>query len=269
MIRDKTSLSKKYSSLFILDEGKLRKLVDVLSEYSKKKDYECKVRFTVNKADNSEYVTDSIETVLKDDNVKRKEIRKLTIVVLDKEESRSNTWNPDCEVVFEDVDASSYSVPVKYTVKGADEDWAFSLAEGLDVYIQRALISENKRLNRLFSFIDNTLVPIIYFLLGLFLISLVYPIKQRHFSDLTLIEVGVIVAICTGLILISFDTLSGVKPFERLSNLTKVSSVFYWGDQKEAHDSQRSFRQNIKWVVIIGFLVSAAAGVLVAVLLNR
>lgn len=263
---DKTSLSKKYRTYFILDEGKLRKLVDVLSEYSKKKDYECGFVFTVEKSNDSEYVTDSVESVLKDDNIKRKEIRKLTISLQNRLERYSRTM--ECTVIFDrSVEPDSYYSPVQYSVKDDDERWAFSISEELDTYIQRTLISNSKKFKPIFSFFD-AMLPLLTFLLCILVIDKFRPLRQIRVGDLNLLEVATFTALYIGLILLSFDIFSWLKPHERLSNLMKHNSVFYWGDQRELYDAKRTFRQNIKWVVIIGFLVSVMAGILVAVLLN-
>jgi len=261
-----TRLSKNYFAYFILDEGKLRRLLEVLLDYARKKDYECDLAFEVERANNSTYNADSVDTVLKDDNVKHKELRRLNI----KLQGRSADYiqSTECTIVFESREPNSYSPTVQYAIKDADERWAFSLSEDLDTYIQRALVHQSKGFDWLFLFIKDLLNDVSILLLIL-LIGLFYPLRQRHVADINLLEAAVFLTIFGILNSLSYRIFSELKPFERLSNLMKVNSVFYWGDQKELYESQRSFRQNIKWVVVIGFMVSAAAGILVAFLLNR
>ncbi len=264
---DKTSLSKSYSTYFILDEGKLRKLIEVLTEYSKKKDYECDFRFMVKRSDNSEYSTDSIETVLKDDNIKRKEIRELTILLKDKGEQSRYNLKTECNIEFSVKEPSPYTSPVKYSVKDENEKWAFSLAEELDAYISRTLVYKSKRFNQLPELIDNLLFPMAVFISIIFIINLIYPLNSYRLGDLNLFQTGIVIAICTSLLMLSFNVVQELSPIQKLSNLMNLNSVFYWGDQKETYDAQHSLRQNVKWVVIIGFLVSMIAGVLVTALL--
>jgi len=269
-LANQSVLEKKYSSYFLLDEGKLRKLGDVLKEFASKKDYECGTVYTVKKADNSEYTSDTIDTVLHDDNIKRKEIQKLTISLADRSEEFKWQRRTDCTIEFDQtIDADNrYGFPVRYSVKDNDERWAFAFSEGLDGYIQRTMMSNKMRLRPISSFFE-AIVPVLGFMLVILMINSLYPLRHRLLGELNLLEFGILVPICIGLVILCFDTINWLKPIERLSNLVRHSSVFYWGDQKEIYDSQRNFRQNMKWVVLIGFIVSVAAGILVAFLLNR
>lgn len=81
----RAGIIKEYDKRFLLDEGKLRKMSEILDSYSRKLDKETELKYTIVRDDNSFYETEEIDDILSEDNSNGKQINKLYISIEEKE----------------------------------------------------------------------------------------------------------------------------------------------------------------------------------------
>src|ERR1700691_1039079 len=135
------SLAKNYPTNFVLDEGKLRKLVEALNAHAAGKSKESELEIKVTRSDDSEYVVDTVDAVLDDNNAVKKHIQKLEITLFQKPRYTSTF---ESTVTFDRNPPSYRYYPVSYSIKEESKAGAFTLAEELDTNIQRTLTSQKR-----------------------------------------------------------------------------------------------------------------------------
>lgn len=266
-----SEIKKEYKHLFFLDEGKLRKIVDMLTQFASKKDFQYEIYFDVSHSDHSIYKENELQKVLGDENVKGKEITELSICL--KKVEKEYSWRNEliCQIEFSKSSTpSSYDIPIKYSIIDSDKNWSYGLAEELDIYLKRTIVAKKFEIGNFIKFIDQ-LLPFVLFGGVLFIIKSYFPIFTSPIGDFSLINVlfGFLV-IFPFLLFISVKAFGGEILIIQflIKSFIEKNSTFYWGDQIEHFNKSKQFKNNIKWVVIIGFLVSSIAGLVVAVLLK-
>lgn len=266
-MKDNLRIDKEYQEFFLLDEAKLRKIVEIIQTHAKRKNEQhTELVFEVFHKDNSKYQTDKLENVLNDENITGREIGSLNVLLTEKEEPYSYR-DPMCSVKFQAREYNSKYVfdskSITYKIDDSDKAWAYSLSEELDLYIKRTLKSNKKSILKAIEWIDD-IFPIIIFCIALLLLFNQCPQLNMKLGDLTLSTtiIGLPILI---IIIIALYGLYGIfEPFTKLSAILQGKSVFYIGDQKDKYDKRIKMINNITWVVIVGFLVSFIAGLIIA-----
>ncbi len=241
-----SGLKKRYRKCFILDEDGLRRIEGVLREAQSKLDTESKIVFRIERTDDRFYETESIDEVLTDPNVKDRKVSLLNISL----RIQSDHTNSDSDfksivaIEFED-DNSPYffRCDIFFKIVSEDKTWALLLADELEPQVSRV--------------IKATQTP--RWILYLYTIPLgVLALKLSRLFDLS-----------TSLLLLVFFCLISTYLLSKMLSFTSnpkwftkyfgPESVFLWGDEVEEYLTRSKTRQNLFWVVIVGFLVSFAA----------
>ncbi len=265
-MKDNIRIDKGYPEFFLLDEAKLRKIVEIIQNYSKKKnEIETELLFEVVHKDNSKYQTDKLENVLSDENITGREISSIIIMLKIKEEGY---WrDPICKVQFStDATYSKYSFddkPIQYKIDDDDKAWAYSLGEELDLYIKRTLKGNKRNILKVLEWIDD-IFPIVIFCITLLLVFNQFPQINMKLGDLTLSQTLIGLPILIIIIVALYEIYEIFEPFSKLSKILQGASIFYIGDQIEKYDKRIKMVNNVTWVVIVGFLVSLIAGLVIA-----
>lgn len=260
-----TSIKRAYSHRFFLDEGHLRQIVSILADFGKKKDYDCEIVFVLNLSDATELEVKSVDQVLTSTNVVGKELIRLQAFL--KNASKSY-YDPLCKLEFNK--RTYYNPSIEYSIKDSDKDWAFLLAEELKAHVGRSSLAETpwvRRLSKLGGIADIVLFLVVIFVLG-FIANRIYPFLHIRLGDLTLLHIFLGVPAIVVLGFICYGLIDFLDVLGRIAKLISIKSVFYWGDEVDLYESRRGYQTNLRWVVLIGFLVSLTAGIVTALILN-
>lgn len=276
---EKAGIYKEYKKHFFLDETKLRKIYDVLREYSKKLNNQNYIKFHAIREDDSFYETKDIDEVLADDNTPGLSIRTLGIE-MHREVSESGKVDYEDEkrdaiafVVFQRFQEEKFIM----RIQEKQRDWCFLLADDIDTQVQRTL-----RRKSLVSFIPPRFIDgvVLFLFLSILFFSLTYLSAQGP-PELTSEQIKIMAAderlqkilelmvkkhetrdwiLPISLFFWSFCfAFLGLRPISRL--LKKISrSVFYWGDMIAVNDRYEKRVSHIKWGIIVAFIVSLLAG---------
>jgi len=284
----KAGIYKEYKKHFLVDEGKLRKLYNIIREYGDKLAVPYLIKMTVRRMDKSFYETTEIDEVLADENADGRTIEFITMELHRKAESNDNIKETD----FDRRKASIILIldrhdkeKVFFSIQGKNRDWCFLLADELDSNIRRVLTKSPILGNYPLAFVD---LFVFIVLTGLLLFYLAFSItttpptlsvdqilsmtidartqkllEMAVNRDSDILWFGPIMLVITAVMM----TFIGLRPFSRL--FAKMSrSVFYWGDVAPLHDAFEKRVSLIKWGVFIAFLVSFGASIISALMIN-
>jgi hypothetical protein len=279
-----SGISKEHDQGFILDEGKLRKIVEIIDQHSAKKPKKPTTEFTVYRQDDSFYMTSSVDAVLVDDNAPGKKILALVIDLIGDPDTKPQSKEPPrlCRLRFR-----THRQPnVDFVISDPDRDWCFLLAEDLGNQLQRILrpkkfpwLRRNPivlEMGVLFILIAITLAIMGYHALqgtpGLSDAQIARLTIDEKITKLLIINryggQGLIgMAIGSALMIFVLIAVEW-RPITKLLNWFD-RSFFYWGDEKQSFDRYTDRITRVKWGVIIAFLVSLAAGLIVALAMPR
>lgn len=244
----KAWLFRDYEKNFMLDETKLRKIIEVLRDYSEKlKENVCLV-YTVEREDNSMYETKNIDEILSEDNSPEKVIMSLTVELKKDipENNEEKILEKDRRPVVVIQFNRNNENKVRIMVSGEERDWCYLLTDALDAQIKRVLKSKvpSFLLKRRFDFV--AFASLFIFLAGLFLFNIrgIPPLfSANEISAMTsddrltkVLEImvkrdryeGIFVSASMLFALILIIVLVEVRPLSRLIEQTS-KSVFYWG----------------------------------------
>ena len=284
----KAGIFKEYKKNFLLDEGKLRKFYDVISAHAKKLSEPCLIKISVRREDDSFYETPDIEEVVADENAAGRTIKLIAMELHRKPQSQDEPGQTDLDrkkayviLIFDRYGKEK----VAFHIQGKNRDWCFLLADELDSQVCRVLTT-----SQIFGVFSSYLLdPIVFFSLGaialfyfIFLSSHLSPILNAdQIQSMTidartqkLLELAVekhsqsgwllpITMIVMALVL----AFLGFRPISRI--MEKMSrSVFYWGDIISVHDAFERRVLQIKWGVIVAFIVSLVASIIGAFVMN-
>jgi hypothetical protein len=272
-MEETTFISKTHEQTFLLDKGKLRKIIDTLSQHMQKRDVDYEIIYEVKRVNNSELKTKVIEDILGDDNTKGKEIRTLSIKVNEKPKGSPHwpyTLQDKCKVTFKTPEYSYENTAVQYSINDQNKGWCLLLGEDLETQINRALVSHNKGLITVLTSMDM-IFPLILICFALWIIGRVLhnsPLKEidkmsleEKINEILVLErssifhkmpISHLLAWVIGIVTtigIAIGIFQQFEPFTRLSKWFD-KSVFYWGDQIILYDKHRALTQNIKWVIV-------------------
>lgn len=286
----KAGLYKEYKKHFLLDEGKLRKIADIIRQHAEKYPEKTFIKYRVNRTDDSFFETSDLEEVLSEDNSPNRAIKHLVI------ELHLHSTGTDTPAAV-DVDRKKALVLVFFDgltkkddritviIQAKDRDWCFLLSDDIDSQIQRIL----QKSVLPFNFSPRWIDPI--FLLAILSIALFYlmyfssklspafsldqiramTLEERSINTLQLVSkkysasdwllpstwLGMTIAM----------VFIGLRPISRL--IDKLNrSVFYWGDMIAVHDLYEKRAGQIKWGVIIAFVISLLSSIVAAIVMK-
>jgi len=252
-------IDKKYTNYFCLDEEKLTKLVQVLSEHGSRKEFDTRVLIIVDRQDESDYNTEELKDVFKDDNITGKQIDKIRISLARKFEPgqmRLTTDGPICSIVFDRNSSpqNKSSFPVNFTIQDDDRNWGYSLSGDIEMHIKRTLIN-----NRIIILLKKLgfYVPFVITICPLIIFFNLHPQINVRIGELLISQI--LIGLTSLIIIFQIIRKLYEQLFQRITN----QSVFYWGDQKNNYNKKKQTDSNILWGVI-SFLVSLAAGMVVS-----
>jgi hypothetical protein len=260
------SWSKEYLDGFILDEAKLRRIVEVFQAFAAKKAFDCQLEFSVKRTD-VEYTAPSVEAVLQDENLSTRRIKTVALKMVKRGEPYYSS-PLECELQFNR--EPDYRKSIYISIKDKDRTWAYALTEELDTHVQRTLIRSRKGITSILgsSYLNDFVIPSL--VLGICLLAARrLPIATARLGDLAIAHFVLLIFVLLLATFTAFWLGSSISIGRAVANLLKDDSAFYWGDERESYDRRRAFRQNMKWVVAVGFIVSLTAGVMTALFLTR
>ena len=94
---ERAGIRKEYKKHFTLDEGKFRRIVDVVRQHAVRLADETFIRFYIEREDNAFFETQSIDEVLADDNTPGRAIRTVAIELHKTIPDEENRHKPESE----------------------------------------------------------------------------------------------------------------------------------------------------------------------------
>ena len=282
MITD-SGIAKEHDRNFLLDEGKLRKLVDVLDQFCRKKEPHARLEFTVYRQDDSYYVTSTVDEVLSDDNAGGKGVSALVIDLI------APTADPDEKKEPRRLSRLRFRLQrdsrIDYSISDPDRDWCFLLAEDMDAQLQRTFRPRRFAWLRRNPFMDMgvcwLIIAIPMALLGFWLYRAHPGPTPAEITQLSIDEKltklltsggygdpGLLAISLAWVFMALMMLVAEMRPITKLFAWSD-RSVFYWGDAKQAFDNYSSTMAKVKWGVIIAFLVSIAGSIVVALVVSK
>lgn len=276
-MKAKAGFWKEYTANFLVDEPRLRKLVQTLESARATLGMGAEVRFRVFRQDQSFFHTATVDEVLADDNIRGKEIIRLVIDLVPTEGESRDT---DDGLAIIDFDSKDKQHRVFLGVHAPSRDWTFVLAEDLDAQISRSLAP------RRFSFLatrwPNLALSLLSFSAATYMVARMLfqsspPLTEAAIEAMTIedrLKVLLIrqslnasdftrVSLAMVSTLILFAGIFETRPISRIYALFD-RSAFYWGDMIDAYDRSRARAQRWAWGVVVAFIVSVAASLVVA-----
>jgi len=279
-VTTKAGIKKEYRTRFLLDEAKLRKIASVMAGHAAKLSENSQIVFRAECEHDAYYETSDIDEVLNDDNAPGRAIERLTIQLCPTAiETGSGT--PRDERAIAEVTLCRRGHCICLTITQDSRDWCVLLADDLDTQIKRLAVGrllryDPERIDSAISY-GAMLLGIAVLVAGtvadfrqpafqadamnaMTLDAKVTWLVLYHDTQTTLtgkwlpwVIVGVLVGIAWNVL-------------EPIAHATKwlSRSVFYWGDMVSAHDHLVRRMTQIKWGIVIGFIVSLVAGLVVA-----
>jgi hypothetical protein len=271
-VAEHAGIVREYKKQFKLDEAKLQKLVAVLTEHGKKLRSDTYTSFVVELKNSSYFETKKLDDVFVEHNGHTRKYKSVTAYLsYDASEAKKETVL--AKVRF-DVERDDH---VQLVVRGEDRSWCFVLADELDAQIARTQIS-----SRFLDIATSRRVDIAAFffvmvsaagvLASLFAPAATLPPATYRLSvddklnsllDATTTRnlfvywsvPFIVISIAAGILLAELHPLAVI-----FSSLRRSS--FYWGDEIEEFDKHEKFISNVKWGIVVAFIVSVVAGVL-------
>lgn len=274
----KTEISRSFTWGYALSEQELRRIVQTCLEHLLKigiedpsQHYEARLR------DGAIFSTKSIDDILSLENGGSRTIERLTIRYEDEQDRESAS----IEITYQDGQKNRKNwTSISYSVTGPSRDWAFVAASELDDRVKRT-----KKLSLAY-WLNHRVVS--FMLAGATFVSFAIAIEylrpkidiasqlERAYKQGQLnhpIEAMIFVERAQArnqspenwaLMMLTAFSVPPLIVFGLAGLLSRVHMpyVFYWGDQIHKYDRARS-HINVFWIVIVlGLLVSIAAGLL-------
>lgn len=267
---------KEYKNYFNLGEANLRKIHSILIDYASKLSPDAYVLIYIVRENDSFYETKDLERILSDENTSGKAIKSLSLEIIYNKDSNTDDNQNSADrkkskalIAFSKDNDSK----IRFMASHSSRDWCFLLIDELDSQVQRVIKNKPSRLINIYA---------LDMMVGLFILTIIMsgvifynPEKQVNVellkaSDIEqklnfLIEKVANQHNTTMFIMpyffigmITFVFFLEFKPIKRLMKSMDIST-FYWGDMMQIYDAYLHRRSQIKWGVIIAFIVSLAA----------
>jgi hypothetical protein len=305
-MNQRAGVKKDYYKHFHLDEAKLRKIAEILSEHAKKlTDVKTDLIYRVERCDERFYETSNIEDVLADDNSIGRQIECLKIRVQASQAGsvaepaneanvvgNGNTLVQHIAIVgqhrtlatvtFRDItkglrekpfDIAGACVQVEVEEKG--RDWCFVLADDLDAQIERTLTV--RALRRGYAYLD-IMASLILLMVMIPLLFSVLSVRQLIPTDISGLSMNDKVTLLLErnlrtlfFLFFSFTIISFlVMTLRPISwTLTRLSHpCFHWGDMTEVCASRQARMTQIKWGLIAAFGIGVLSSIVAALIVR-
>lgn len=246
----KSGISKEYKKHFLLDGDSLRRVVGILEESASGMKEKTRIYFRVEREDDRFYETEDISQVLADPNVNSKMIMSIEIFL-----DRWKEKEKDDEGYYKNLVSIRYKADAKETysdrnvinieIASEDTNWSLVLADRIEPQIVR--VFKKSRIPKWLFLI---------YLLPLIMISF----KNADRIDWIALSSYSFPLFFIFMFLLMFFIVRDRYP-KWVTRITGPESVFYWGDFQSRYDIILRTRNNIFWVVIVGFVVSMLTGV--------
>lgn len=242
MIKLSSGISRELKGHFVLDENGLRRIAGVLSEKAQDLPYQCSIVFHVKREDDRFYETTQVEDVLADANTPGSRIKLLRIELRNADPNKvAVPWERDWIVAVQySNDAKNQSI----NVTSEDKNWALILADAIEPQVTRTFTAKQ---------IPTWILIPTYVALAYLLHTLTKSPLKIAPDTVSLIDF----AIWIGAFVLSTSTLDERNAW--ISKWAGPKSSFQWGEQALSYNQFESNRQNIFWVVFVGFAVSIMA----------
>ena len=251
----RSGILKKFKKKFVLDEDSLRRLEGILKKSIDDYEGDLALVYRVEREDDRFFETTKIEDVLADPNVSGKKIDLLGIELREPLEDTQSTGRYKQIVVIafdNEDDPPMFKRDVIFSISCSDRTWALLLADEIEPQIER--LFKSKQTPRLLLLL--LAIPLIPIFLRLLAQMAGASFEFRQGAILTVL--GII-----GIALIFF-----LGKYVGYPNWFKTyfgpESVFLWGEESSQYPDRENTRQNIKWGVIVAFLVSLATSIYVS-----
>lgn len=236
-----SGLSNRYRTTFHLDEDSLRRIHAVLEKACKELSYKTIIIYHLERIDNRFYETDSIEEVLTDPNIYSKRIKELQIRV-EKEEDKNELVFIDFEIE-KDIELYEKDL-IQVRIISENKNWSLLLADELEPYLDKVQNVRNLPLWILLLYI----IP-----LGFIIYKLTY--ESDFYQDSNVYLSAVLLLIFLFIFLFGRDKIRVWKV-----SLLGPESYFLWGDELNRYTTNAQKRNNVFWLILIGFIISFLAG---------
>lgn len=250
----KSGIRRDYLHSFELGEDSIRRIVEVLMRAAHDLSEAHAVVFYVHRDDDRFYETLDIEDVLKDPNVEGRFVSYFRIELRNVDPERvPSPWDEDW-VVSLGFSRRVKDVPVLLDIYHEHKGWALLLSDQLDEQVALTRVSNTVS--------DWLLVPfelssawVAYTLVGRAAGALGLPTAFGYAAQASVILAGLAGA---------FVTLDhGKTRAAFLRRFLGPESVFLWGAQAQLYTRRQARRSAVFWGVIVAFVVSLAANLMV------
>ncbi len=286
-MNSRSGIYREYEQNFLVDEQKLRKIVDLIKEQSKKLLYETYLEFYVEQAKDTFYHTQNIDEILQNDNTIEKSFCTIAIYLYRSDEEPETEQKPQGEKkpIISVAFTSERTPNLRFSVSSDNRDWTFLVFDELETQIKRTL---TKKASKIFTplFFDLLLATVII-ISGLLLLnwlslkympvvpSLDITIMTTEEKITKILELSIarnnspvfpsILPLILSWILATI--IVATRPFTKI--IRKISkSYFLWGDMIQIHSKRETLLNAIKWGVVIAFIISILSGVVVALIMD-
>lgn len=239
----KVDKSESYDWSIVVDEKELRRLDEIIKD-AFRGSQETTLKYNIKCSDGSLIETDDINEVVSEENPKNRQIEYIRVYAGNSEFSKKLSISLGGKYSFEK--------KFYYSISGDTRDW---------VYITASKIEERiKNLKTWYSIIpkiDPFLIGFIALII-FFIYADLQPKKEitKSYTIFEVIKAIFIVLTAIGILYIAYKLIA--KGYHYLFH----SVVFRIGDGIKRHDEVVKLRGQIFWVVIVSFLVSLIAGLI-------
>ena len=261
-----SGLSKQYKRSFILDEDALRRFHAVLDKSSKDLSFPTRIVFRVEREDDRYYETTEVDDVLSDPNILGKRVNVLSIELRPEiADKKTNVTHVIWQVmVLYSLREKDRPFPnpdlVHIRIATQDRNWARLVADELESQVQRTFKAKATPRWLLALCLLVVLVVVCCWSFSL------TPPAARGALIPRAAELAGLVGILSGIIAMfgymSFRLSHGPTWFLRAFG---PESAFLWGEESQSYPNRGQTRRNIQWCVLVAFLVSVIAGLIVAI----
>jgi hypothetical protein len=247
-----SGIYKRYKQLFALDDDGLRRIEGILKKAAANYSEPLTVTFHVQREDDRFYETESIDEILSDPNLPEHRIRLLGIELRKTaalKEVKDRDQDKVAWIVFDKDEPPVQQPDVRIRISSPDKTWALMLADELEPQVTRLF-----KIKTFPNWIFLLFAPVIAMIGFRLSVWAGLPPPQPWKNGLW--TAGGYIAI---VLLLMAHTAIAEKKFRWL-RIFASEPLFRWGEEISHAAERESLRRNIWWVVIVGFVVSLAAG---------
>jgi hypothetical protein len=235
----KSGVSRELKGHFLLNEDAIRRILGVLEAKAKELNHLTSIVFHVKREDDRFYETTNLEDVLSDANTPGHRINEISIELRNTDPAHPpKPWERNwiAAILFKRNGGKQ-----AISIEAEDRNWALLLADELEPQVVRTFTPKQ---------INSWLLVGFYIAMGaLFLNLLKYVPKFAVYDIVPLLRM----IIWLGGIFLTFSTIDGRTKL--IAKWAGPESSFHWGEQEASYNHQQRIRENLFWVVLVGFVV--------------